>query len=145
MSSDEYDDPELEAEWLTEQRATVERYLQGEGVQHRGVAHESDWFIAPYVSVWRVESMNTPGAIGWWAISGDVPTDYLSGHEATSARTALAAFAERWSEVSAYLLRGEDHPTVRIGRPTDRRELGDLLSRRARVIGDWSLDDEMWQ
>jgi hypothetical protein len=89
--------------------------------------------------------MRTPGAIGWWAISGDLPTDYLSGHDATDARGALAAFAERWHAVSAYMLRGEEYPTVRIGGSSDRRELGDLLSRRAQVIEDWAKDDEMWQ
>jgi hypothetical protein len=145
MSIDDYDDPKLEAQWLSEQRANVERYLQGQGVQHRGVSPESEWFIAPYVSIWTVESMKTPGAIGWWAISGDLPTDYLSGHDATDARTALAAFADRWREVSAYMLRGEEHPTVRIGGPSDRRKLGDLLSRRAQIIEDWTHDDEMWQ
>ena len=145
MSSDESDDPRLEAKWLSEQRANVQRYLQSEGVQHRGVASESDWFIAPYVAVWTIESMKTPGVIGWWAISGDLPTDYLSGHDATDARSALAAFARRWREVSAYMLRGEEHPTVRFGGSSDRSELGGWLGRRAQIIEDWAVDDEMWQ
>ena len=145
MSSDDYDDPKLEAQWLAAQRGIVQRYLQGQGVLHRGVSPEPDWFIAPYVSIWTVNSMKTPGKIGWWAISGDLPTDYLSGHDATNARSALAAFAARWREVSAYMLRGEVHPTVRIGGSSTRRELGDLLSRRAQVIEDWTRDDEFWQ
>ena len=144
MSSDDYDDPETQACWLAEQRGNVARYLQGEGVQHRGVASEPEWFVAPYVSVWTVESMKAPGAVGWWAISGDLPTDYLSGHDATDARSALAQFARRWREVSGSMLRGEEHPTVRIGRTDDRRELGDLLSRRAQIIERWADDDEMW-
>jgi Domain of unknown function (DUF4826) len=144
MSSDDYDDPKLEAEWLAKQRTIVQQYLQAEGVQHRGVASEPDWFIAPYVCVWTVESMKAPSAVGWWAISGDLPTDYLSGHDATDAREALAAFAERWREVSAYMLRGEQHPTVKIGQASNRGELGDLLSRRAKIIEDWAHDDEMW-
>jgi hypothetical protein len=91
-----------------------------------------------------VASMQTPDAIGWWAICGDLPTDYLSGADATDARTALAAFARRWREVSAYMLRDEYHPTVKIGPPENRRELGDLLSRRAEIIQEWADDDEMW-
>lgn len=144
MSSDEYDDPRVEAQWLSEQRESVQRYLQSEGVRHRGVAPESDSFIAPYVSVWTIESMKTPGVIGWWAISGDVPTDYLSGLDATDARSALAAFARRWREVSAYMLRGEEHPTVRMGGSSDRLELGGWLGRRAQILEDWVRDDEMW-
>lgn len=145
MNSDEYDDPTLEAKWLSEQRDNVQRYLRNEGVQHRGVASEPEWFVAPYVSVWTIESMVAPGVVGWWAISGDLPTDYLGGGDATDARTALIAFADRWREVSSYMLRGEEHPTIRIGRSRDWRKLGDLLQRRAQIIEDWSNDDEMWQ
>ncbi len=145
MSSDDYDGPKFEAQWLAEQRANVQRYLQDEGVQHRGVASEPEWFVAPYVSVWTVESMKVPGKVGWWAISGDLPTDHLSGHEATDARAALAAFAKRWNEVSVYMRRGEEHPTVKIGRPDNRHELGDLLNRRAKLIQEWTHDNEMWQ
>ena len=144
MKSEDCNDPKLEAQWLAKQRDTVLRYLQDEGVRHRGVASEPEWFIAPYVSIWTVESMNTPGAVGWWAISGDLPTDYLSGDDATNVRTALVAFASRWREVSGYMLRGERHPTVNIGPPDNRRELGDLLNRRAEIIEEWADDDEMW-
>jgi hypothetical protein len=144
MGSDNYDDPKLEARWLTEQRDNVQRYMQDQGVQHRGVASTPEWFVAPYISVWTVESMKKPGAIGWWVISGDLPTDYLSGHVATDARTALAAFASRWREVSSYMLRGEDHPTVRIGFSENRQELGTLLNKRTKIIEEWVDDDEMW-
>jgi hypothetical protein len=144
LESDDYDDPELEARWLVEQRGNVERYLEGQGVQHGGVAAEAAWFVAPYVSVWTVRSVATPSPIGWWAISGDLPTDYLSGHDATDARTALAAFSTRWRNVAGYILHGEDHPTIRIGRPQDGHELGDLLQRRAQILDDWVNDDGIW-
>jgi hypothetical protein len=145
MCSADYDDPKLETEWLAKQRETVMRYLQDEGVRHGGVAPNPDWFIAPHVSIWAIESEKRPEAIGWWVISGDLPTDYLSGADAADARVAMAAFARRWHEASAYLLRGEQHPTVTYGPPGKEREFGDLLSRRAGILEDWSNDDEMWQ
>lgn len=144
MSSDTYDDPQVESQWLLEQNKIVEAYLRTLDVQHRGVAQESDWFVAPYVSIWRVESMSTPGAIGWWAIGGDLPTDYVSSNDAGNAREALSAFANRWREVSEYMLRGEDHPTIRIGKKEHRKPLGELLSQRARIIGKWAKDDGLW-
>jgi len=144
MGSKDNDDPKLEAQWLAKQRDTVLRYLQDEGVRHRGVSAKPEWFIAPIVSVWFVESLITPGAVGWWAISRDLPTDYLSGHDANDARTALAAFAGRWRDVSSYMLRGERHPTVNIGPPEHRAALGDLLRRRAQIIEEWTNDDSMW-
>jgi hypothetical protein len=142
--SDDYEDPELEARWLAEQRGNVQRYLQEQGVHHRGVSSAAVWFVAPYISVWTVGSVAAPGAIGWWAISGDLPTDYLSGQGATDARSALAAFSRRWRDVAAYMLRGETHPTIAVGSPEDTYELGDLLQRRARILDDWAGDDEIW-
>jgi hypothetical protein len=145
VNSADYDDPKIEAEWLAERRQRILGYLRDEGIQHGGVAADPDWFLAPYVSIWMVESMTRPGAIGWWAISGDLPTDYLSGGDAPDARIAMAAFARRWREVSSYMLRGERHPTVSIGPPGREREFGDLLNRRAGILEDWANDNEMWQ
>jgi hypothetical protein len=145
MTNVDFDDPKVEADWLAKQRATLLNYLQNQGIQHRGISPDPDWFVAPYVSIWTVESAKNPGSIGWWAISGDLPTDYLSGSDAVDARAAMAAFARRWHEVSAYMLRGERHPTVIIGPPGKEREFGDLLSRRVGILEDWVHDDEMWQ
>jgi hypothetical protein len=145
MKSDDYDDPRLEAEWLAKQRNIVEGYLRDEGIRHNGVASEPVWCLAPYGAIWEVESLYAPGTVGWWAISGDLPTDYLSGGDAVDGRTALGAFAKRWFEVSGYMLRGESHPTVKIGPPEMRRQLGDLLKRRASILEEWASDDKMWQ
>lgn len=133
-----------ESQWLSEQRINIENYLVQQSVQHGGVASDSDWFVSPYVSIWRVESIKAPGATGWWAISGDLPTDYLSANDATSARAAMSAFARRWLEVSDFMLRGEEHPTIRIGNGNEQKELGDLLGRRARIIEKWAQDNELW-
>jgi len=43
MNSADYDDPELEARWLEEQRENVQKYLQREEVRHRGVASKPDY------------------------------------------------------------------------------------------------------
>jgi hypothetical protein len=145
VNSADYDDPKIEAEWLAERRQRILGYLEEEGVQHGGVASDPEWFLAPYVSIWIVESKTRPGAIGWWAISGDLPTDYLSGGDAADARIAMSAFARRWREVSSYMLRGERHPTVSIGPPGREREFGDILNRRAGILEDWANDNEMWQ
>ena len=144
MKSGEFDDPAIAAQWLAEQRERVIRYLDGQEVRHRGVAPEPEWFVAPYVSLWRVESFAKPGALGWWAISGDLPADHLSGRDALDARGALREFARQWHEVAAYMLRGKEHPTMRIGNPENREELGDLLRRRADIFIRWAEDDEIW-
>ena len=139
-----HDNPKAEANWLRKQRDQSVGYIEKQGIKHRGVSEEPEWFVAPYVSLWTVESGEKPGAIGWWVISGDLPTDYLSGNDATDPRSALGAFAVRWEEVSTYMLRGEDHPAMQIGKSENRKELGDLLLRRARILHDWIDDDSLW-
>lgn len=142
--SDKYDDPEVEAQWIAEQRETVEDYLQREECHHRGVSREPVWHVAPYVAIWTVESLRSPGATGWWAISGDVPTDYLSAHDAHDARSAMAAFADRWHSDSGHMLRGQEPPETHIGPPEQTKELGDLLRRRAQTLKEWAEDDDFW-
>src|SRR5947207_722565 len=66
MSSNDYDDPKLEAEWLSEHRTNVQRYLRDQGVEHGGVASEPEWFLAPYVSIWRIGQMMTRCGRGRW-------------------------------------------------------------------------------
>lgn len=145
MCGNEDDDSQSEAEWLEKQRSKVIQYLQNQGVQHGGVALEPAWFIAPCVSLWIIWSGKRKDAIGWWAISGDLPTDYLSGHDAGNPRTALGAFARIWAEVSDCMVRGEEHPIVKIGNPENRRHLGDLLGRRAKIYQEWCNDDGLWE
>jgi len=55
----------------------------------------------------------------------------------------MREFAKRWFEVSEYMLRGEEHPIVKIGNAENRRELGDLLCRRAKLLKEWAEDDNM--
>ena len=144
LSSDDYDDPALEARWLAQQRGNVERYLETESVRHGGVDADCSWYVAPYISVWIVRSLARLGSVGWWAISGDLPTDYLRGGDATDARSALRAFARRWREVAEYMRRGEDHPDMSVGNPENMTELGELLRRRAEIIQEFVSDDSLW-
>jgi Domain of unknown function (DUF4826) len=80
MESDDtptVDDAE-EAAWAAEQRNVVIEYLQRQGVDHLGVSAEPRWRLSRYVAVWAVRSKTNPNAVGWWAISGDLPTDYMT-------------------------------------------------------------------
>jgi hypothetical protein len=136
--------PAPEADWLRRERERVLGYLAGEGVRHGEVALRPDWFVLPYVAIWRVASAAMPHAVGWWVISGDVPTDYVSSRGLRGPRDAMRAIARSWQAVSGSMLRGEPHPDVSIGRSADWPELGDLLGRRARMRQDWADDDEIW-
>jgi hypothetical protein len=134
-----------EEQWVAAQRKLVEEYLFREKVDHCGVGEWPAFHVHPHVALWAVQSKRTPGAIGWWAISGDLPTDYISSNDGRHPREALRAISQHWREVSDFMLRGEDHPDVRIGTPDQWPKLGDLLRRRAQILQEYADDDGMWQ
>ena len=76
----ELDDEAAEAEerWCYEQQRKVADYLRSQGLNHGRIGEWPAWHIDPFVSIWAIESLDWPGWIGWWAISGDLPTDYIS-------------------------------------------------------------------
>lgn len=145
MSSPDYDNPEVEEKWCDKCRVDVADYLKQEGVTHGRIGDWPAWHIAPYVSIWAVESAKRPEWIGWWVICGELPTDYVSADSIKHPRDAVRAIAGRWREVSNYMNRGEKHPTMNIGAPDTWPELGPLLLSRAQLLVKWVEDDSVWE
>lgn len=141
----DYDDQEVEAQWFAERCEEIVKHLKGEGVVHGRIGDEPAWHIAPYVSIWAVESLKSPGEVGWWAISGDLPNDYVSANKAKNPKEAMNAIASLWKEASQYMARGERHPTFVIGSGEDAEELAPLLASRAEILLDWANDPEVWE
>ncbi|ATU66998.1 DUF4826 family protein [Piscinibacter gummiphilus] len=140
----DYDDPETEAQWCAERRQEVSDYLRGEGLAHGRVGEWPAWQVCPYVSVWAIESLSHPGAVGWWAISGDLPSDHVSSSDAKSPREAVRAIASLWQEAAECMARGERHPSFSIGSGHQDEELGPMLASRAGLLLEWVDDDEAW-
>lgn len=141
----DYDDPGVEALWCAERREEVATYLQREGLAHGQIDTDPAWHVAPYVSVCAIESLAAPGAVGWWAICGDLPNDYVSADEVSNPREAVRAIALLWKEAAEYMSRGQVHPTFRIGSGQQDRELAPLLASRADLLLDWVSDAELWE
>lgn len=78
MSKPDSDDPDGEEGWCAEQRKIVAHYLRSQQLNHGRVGEWPAWHDAPCVAIWAIESVARPEWIGWWAISGDLPTDYIS-------------------------------------------------------------------
>ena len=131
-------DPE-EAAWVAEQRSQVMRYLAGQRVEHAGVSVEPRWFVAPYVAIWAVRSRENPDCVGWWAISGDAPTDYMTCSDERDCGDILTAFAARWREAAERMAAGNQAEGFTIGEPERARELAPLLARRAELLYDFAV------
>jgi hypothetical protein len=141
---DAYDGPDVEELWCAERRAEVAGYLERERVSHGRIGEWPAWHLAPYVSVWAVESDTKPGWVGWWVICGDLPNDRVSGESIKHPRDAMRAIAKVWLEQAEAMAQGQTRPDLRIGSPEDWPSLAPLLRSRASTLIHWADDDSLW-
>jgi hypothetical protein len=133
--------PEAEEEiWCAERRVEVAQYLIEQGLDHGTIGDRPAWHVAPYVSLWAIESLKSPGWVGWWAICGDLPTDYCSSENCRHPRLAVRTIAENWR------LAVKSHkPGDVVLKPTDLpASLAPLLAERSKLLLAWARDDDLW-
>src|SRR5262249_55547745 len=148
MDKPNYDDPANEERWCDEKRTVVAKYLSSQGVKHGRIGEWPAWHVAPSASIWAIESLTRPEWIGWWVISGDLPTDYISSADVKPPhhpRKALRVFAQNWLGVVKAWKEGREHGTARIGDPGSQEELGPLLESRAKLLMEWADNDSLWE
>lgn len=130
-----------EEAWCGSERERVAAYLgRQNGLTHGEIGDWPAWHVAPYVSIWSIESVVNPGWVGWWAISGDLPGDYCSADGRRHPRLALRHFAESWK---AALAQKSDGAEV-IGDTGLPAHLAPVLEHRAQLLAAWADDDEFW-
>ena len=144
MNASNWDDPAVEERWCSERRREVSEYLAKEGVLHGKVGSWPAWHLAPYISIWAVESLKAPGHVGWWVICGDMPTDYLSAATVKHPQRAMLAFADRWQEVADNIRSGVPHPELQYGEPKNDPQRAVLLENRSDVLRRFAEDESMW-
>ncbi len=138
------DDEILEEEWVSAERQKVIAYLERQGCRHGGVGEWPAFHVDPYVALWAVQSLETEGYIGWWAISGDVPTDYMSSSSGRHPRDAMRHLSTEWQSISDFMASGEAREGYMIGTPETWPDLAPLLKSRAEMIREWADDDDLW-
>lgn len=129
-----------EENWLDEQQEVAHQYMKRTGTNYGSIEHTPSFYVSPYVAVWAVESGKTHDAIGWWVITGDLPTDYVSSNGISSAREAIIAFSKRWLNSVNMHKNGKVDPTITLS-----DETADLLESRAQILAEWASDETMWQ
>ncbi len=131
--------------WIQDERNKVIQYLDDKGVSPRGVPSEPAWFVAPLLAIWPVLSSESEGAVSWWVISGDAPTDHIASGGVSEVKEAVSAFSKRWMELCGRISRGEPHPDVQIDTPGEWPDLGEILFRRAKLLAEFAGADELWK
>lgn len=139
-----YDEPAVQEQWCGARRAEVMAYLQREGVEHERVGEWPAWHVAPYVSVWAIESKARPDWVGWWVICGDLPTDFVSAGTIKHPREAIKSIAAEWRQQAQLMTSGERRDDIRIGRPEEWASLAPLLDARASLLLEFAEDDSVW-
>jgi len=148
MPNPDYDEPDVEERWCFEQQRNVAEYLRAQKVKHGRIGEWPAWHVAPYASIWAIESLAHPEWIGWWAISGDLPTDYISSADVKPPqhpRKAMRVFAQNWMGVVNAWKEGREVENTRIGDASSHDEVGPLLEARAKLLMEWAENDSLWE
>lgn len=141
----DYEDIDTLLDWFDEQREKVATYLIKEKVVHGEIGEQPACFVPPYVAIWAVESLAQKGSVGWWAICGDLPTDYISSEDAKTPRQAAKAFGEIWMELAGNMQEGQASEDRSVGDPEKQKALGVMLEARAQTLLEWAGDDSLWE
>jgi hypothetical protein len=131
-----------EEQWCAEQRESVLAYLASEKCPSNSLGEWPAWHIAPILSVWAVESIKHPGWVGWWAVSGDFPTDYVECGVERHPRQGLRDIGLRWKNAANSWLNGEEVDDWNLGDGVNHRELAPLLAQRAEMFLDIAADED---
>jgi hypothetical protein len=139
MESDDIrtiEDPD-DAAWVAAQRDVIVAYLAHQHVEHCGVSHEPRWFLSPYVAIWAIRSRANPERVGWWAISGDLPTDYMTCGQEHDSGDVLIAFSKQWKAAAELMAGGKQLEEYVIGDPAQAEKLAPRLAARAELLFDF--------
>lgn len=132
-----------EEQWIASERQKVIDYLKLQGCRHAGVETSPTFHVEPDIALWAVQSTIHTGRVGWWAISGDVPTDYMSSTLGEHPREALRHFSAVWADVADHMRRGKPHPNLEMGSPAEWPEMAEMLQQRADALALYA-DEEGW-
>ncbi|MDK1286159.1 DUF4826 family protein [Pseudoalteromonas umbrosa] len=80
-------------DWQRQQLHAAQRYLAEKGIITNKVIEKECRILPPALAVWRLEDQTGKG---YWAISGQVPTDAVEVKVAKSARDALKHLSYQW-------------------------------------------------
>ena len=135
-----------EASWSNARRLEVASCLQQHGLDNSAgrIGDGPAWFVAPYASVWAVESQQRPEWIGWWVICGDLPSDVLPAHDLATPRDALRAFGKRWLLHAQGLDRGQVPTAWGHVADTELPKLTAQLKKRGAALLLWADDEASW-
>jgi hypothetical protein len=134
MASEEISQEQLSA-WVREQYQRANKHLAEQGVLFESVVTEESRYLAPYVAVWKIQSIENKY---YWVISGDVPADAIPYASEKNARDTLRAFSMRWQLQAEQILQSNTNDHL-------RKDFATLLITKAEMIYDLFANEKNWE
>ena len=110
-------EPEEIEDWWSTCREKLEQRMAEDGIVHGTCGDEPLSYCMQFACVCAVEAPEQPGTVGWWAISGDLPTTYLPAAEIPDPREFLRTVSRRWSDAVEAMESGDAPGEATIGHP----------------------------
>lgn len=131
--------------WLRERRRDLQGFFASRSIIIGEIDHNPHWAKIPFVSIWRVSSLGTPGFDGWYGLAGDHPCDIVGiNNLADHPREILRHFSEKWLYAAKRLKQGDDYGGFHIELITDRPMVGQLIEDRALRLQRWVDEPALW-
>ncbi len=122
-------------EWVRLQFQRANLHLAEQGIVMESVAVAESRYLPPLIAVWKIHGLNKNVV---WAISGDVPVDYLPVAVASDAREAIKHFSYRWQMKAQQIIDNgiSDNTSA---------DYVQLLVGRANMLYDLAESETLWQ
>ncbi|MBU3023094.1 DUF4826 family protein [Aestuariibacter sp. A3R04] len=122
-------------EWINQQLQKANKHLAENGIVVSTVDEKVSRYLLPFFAVWKVKASDNKF---YWALSGDLPADFIAGDNAKNAREALRHFALSWQIKAENLVRSG------IADQTQMQFAG-ILQNRAEKLHDFAEEDAIWR
>lgn len=121
-------------EWMRDAYQKAVGFLAQKSIVTESVADSESRYLPPLFAVWKLKSNEQ----NWyWAISGDLPTDYLDSSAAKNAREAIRVFSMRWQ------LQAESIRQTAQG-DSNKIKFANMLEMRAENIYGTFENENLW-
>ncbi len=131
--------------WLRERKRDLLGYFESRSIVIGPIDPDPYWAKVPFVSIWRVSSLGTPGFDGWYGLAGDHPCDIVGINNLVDhPREILRYFSNKWLYAAQRLKQGDDYGDFRIEQIADRPKVGRLIEDRALRLQRWVDEASLW-
>lgn len=124
-------------QWVREKFQAANAFLAQNGLVTERVITQESRYIAPVVALWKFSLQGMSDKV--WAVSGELPTDYIDAKVAATPREALRYFCYRWQKKADSILHADTPPDAQ------QKSIAEEFIKNAERIYPLTEQQELWQ